>query len=66
MRQDYQQWLYSVMASTSDSDSGNPGSIPGTTFLLFLLCRYRQIEQFFFVVELVGMARVLMGEKIGG
>jgi hypothetical protein len=25
------QWLYSVMVSTSDSDSGNPSSIPGTT-----------------------------------
>ena len=24
--------LYSVMVSTSDSDSGNPSSIPGTTF----------------------------------
>jgi hypothetical protein len=26
------KWLYSVMVSTSDSDSGNPSSIPGTTF----------------------------------
>jgi hypothetical protein len=26
--------LYSVMVSTSDSDSGNLGSIPGTTFCL--------------------------------
>jgi hypothetical protein len=29
--------LYSVMVSTSDSDSGNLGSIPGTTFPLSLL-----------------------------
>jgi hypothetical protein len=27
------KWLYSVMVSTSDSDSGNLGSIPGTTFV---------------------------------
>jgi hypothetical protein len=29
-----QNWLYSVMVSTSDSDSGNLGSIPGTTSLV--------------------------------
>ena len=26
-------WLRSVMVITPDSDSGNPGSIPGATFL---------------------------------
>jgi hypothetical protein len=30
-----QQRLYSVMVSTSDSDSGNPSSIPGTTFFFW-------------------------------
>ena len=29
-------WLCSVMAITADSDSANPGSIPGTTFSFFL------------------------------
>ena len=27
-------WLLTVMVITPDSDSGNPGSIPGTTFNL--------------------------------
>ena len=33
--------LYSVAVITSDSDSGNPGSIPGTTFIFaFILFQY--------------------------
>lgn len=32
--------LYSVMVSTSDSDSGNPSSIPGTTSSLFFVALF--------------------------
>jgi hypothetical protein len=43
--------LYSVMVSTSDSDSGNLGSIPGTTFLsAFLLLTQSSV-----VLELPGL-----------
>jgi hypothetical protein len=42
--------LYSVMVSTSDSDSGNLGSIPGTTFPLSLL-----LSQSSVVLELPGL-----------
>ena len=32
---DSQQMLYSVVVSTSDSESGNPGSNPGTAIIVF-------------------------------
>jgi hypothetical protein len=39
--------LYSVMVSTSDSDSGNLGSIPGTTFFVYLFSTDSAIRKFF-------------------
>jgi hypothetical protein len=39
--------LYSVMVSTSDSDSGNLGSIPGTTFFIYLFSTDSTIKKFF-------------------
>lgn len=42
------------MVSTSDSDSGNPGSIPGTTFHFFLSFL------FFLSINHVGFGRSLL------
>jgi hypothetical protein len=48
-------WLYSVMVSTSDSDSGNPSSIPGTTCSTFALLFFPL--SFFFFASFLCLSR---------